>query len=105
MPRPGIIFGTATVGLGFDDAEQVSELLDYLEDNGIDHIDTAGVYPPPRPGMSERLLGQSRASERGFIIDTKILAGPTGGSGDLGLAAISLSLSNSLSRLGAEAVR
>ncbi|KAI9697359.1 MAG: hypothetical protein M1820_007865 [Bogoriella megaspora] len=104
MPYPNVYFGAATLGLGFDDVEEVSKLLEVLEKHGIKRIDTAGRYPPIKPGVSESLLGQSKASEKGFVIDTKILAGPGDGSGELENAAISESLSNSLQRLGVSAL-
>jgi aflatoxin B1 aldehyde reductase len=105
MSRPNIIFGTATVGMGFNDVQTVSELLDFLMQNNINHIDTAGRYPPLNPGLSETLLGQADAAQKGFVLDTKILAGPGDGSGELASSAIQSSLSTSLQRLNIDSVR
>lgn len=105
MSRPKIIFGTATVGMGFDDPQTVSELLEFLKGHNINYIDTAGRYPPLKPGLSETLLGQVNAAHKGFVLDTKILAGPGDGSGELASSAIRSSLSTSLERLNVDSVR
>jgi len=104
MGKPTIIFGAATFGMGFDDPQAVSEVLDLLEKHGIRHIDTAGRYPPLSPGMSETLLGQADAAQKGFVLDTKVLAGPGDGSGELEESAIKKSLSTSLQRLKVNSV-
>jgi hypothetical protein len=105
MGRPNIIFGAATFGMGFDDPQAVSEVLDFLKKHDIHHIDTAGRYPPLNPGLSEILLGQADAAQKGFVLDTKILAGPGDGSGELAKSAIGKSLSTSLQRLKVDSVR
>ena len=50
--------------------EHVTEILDGLEKAGVYAIDTAQVY-----GESESLLGQAKASARGFQFDTKVAGG------------------------------
>jgi aflatoxin B1 aldehyde reductase len=105
MGQPRIIFGAATVGMGFDDPQAVAEILDLLKKHNIDHIDTAGRYPPLNPGLSETLLGEADAVQRGFLIDTKVLAGPGDGSGELTNSVIKKSLSTSLQRLKSGSVR
>jgi aflatoxin B1 aldehyde reductase len=104
MGRPKIIFGAATFGMGFDDSHAVSEVLGFLTSQNIHHIDTAGRYPPLKPGLSETLLGQSDAAEKGFVLDTKILAGPGDGSGELSKSAIEQSLATSMQRLKTDSV-
>lgn len=71
MPNIKVIFGGAGVNSdrGFTTVDSVKELLDVLESQGIDTIDTARLY-----GASEGLLGQAGAPSR-FIIDTKIPGG------------------------------
>lgn len=98
MSRPNTIFGCALLGINFNTPKQVQELLDQLKALGIDRLDTAARYSPSNPCSSERLLGDVRAAEQGFIIDTKI---DTGGDGSetLTAAAINKSMSESVSRL------
>ena len=105
MGRPNIIFGAATFGMGFDDPQAVSEILDFLNKHDIHRIDTARRYPPLNPGLSETLLGQADAAQKGFVLDTKILAGPGDGSEELTKSAIEKSLSASLQRLKIVSVR
>lgn len=105
MSAPKVIFGAASIGMDFKNVSAVCEVLDLLEKNGVLQIDTAGRYPPVSPGLSETLLGEAKATEKGFILDTKILAGPGDGSGELEEPAIAKSLFNSLERLGVSTVR
>lgn len=98
MSRPNTIFGCALLGINFNTPKQVQELLDQLKALGIDRLDTAARYSPSNPRSSERLLGDVGAAEQGFIIDTKIDTGGDG-SGTLTAAAISNSMSESVSRL------
>lgn len=98
MSRPNTIFGCALIGINFNTPKQVQELLDQLKTLKVDRLDTAARYSPSNPGSSERLLGEVRAAEQGFIIDTKIdTCGD--GSGTLTAAAISNSMSESVARL------
>lgn len=66
-----IIFGGAVFSTqyGFT-ADKVSEVLSWLEKEGITTIDSSEVY-----GDSEELLGAANAAAKGFIIDTKIGGG------------------------------
>ncbi|KAI0392031.1 Aldo/keto reductase [Xylariaceae sp. FL0594] len=75
MPTPQLIFGGLNIGSGgFNNEQDVSELLAKLSSLGIRRIDTAATYPNSCPGLSEQLLGKCGAGDRGFVIDTKILA-------------------------------
>ena len=66
-----IIFGGAVFSTqyGFD-ADKVSEVLSWLEKEGIKTIDSSEIY-----GDSEELLGAANAAGKGFTIDTKIGGG------------------------------
>lgn len=99
MSRPTTLFGGALIGTSFTTPEQVQELLDRLISLSIDRIDIAARYPPTAPHSSERLLGETRAAEQGFIIDTKINTSSGDGAGTLTAAAIETSLEKSLSLL------
>jgi aflatoxin B1 aldehyde reductase len=97
---PQLIFGAASFGAAFREANDVQSVLDLLDSHNIKHIDTAGRYPPTNPGRSEELLGTVKAARQGFTIDTKILAGAGDGSGELTRDRIELSVAASLRRLG-----
>ncbi|KAJ5578618.1 uncharacterized protein N7459_007582 [Penicillium hispanicum] len=102
MSRPNTLFGGALIGTAFSTPTQVQELLDQIKALGINRIDTAARYPPGNSGMSERLLGDVRAAEQGFAIDTKINtqgSSSAGGEGSLTPAAIEKSLDESFARL------
>lgn len=75
-----LVFGAGGIGgteKGFtytwDTAEKVSSLLDTLEALGLKELDSAASYPPGNPWNTETLLGQSKAVERGFVIDSKVV--------------------------------
>ncbi|EEA27391.1 hypothetical protein TMatcc_004322 [Talaromyces marneffei ATCC 18224] len=69
-----IIFGGAAFNTNYGStADKVSEVLAWLEKEGIKTIDTSEVY-----GDSEELLGAANAAGKGFIIDTKIGGGLAG---------------------------
>lgn len=98
MAAPHLIFGCATIGHSFTQASEVSTLLDILKSAGIKRLDTAARYPPTAPGLSQKLLGEAEAAEKGFAIDTKIkVVGSSEGS--LTAPAIEESLSGSLASL------
>jgi aflatoxin B1 aldehyde reductase len=103
MTAKTFIFGGASIGDQFASLESVEKLLDCLQSLGITRIDVAGKYPPCAPGYAERLLGQAKAAERGFEIDTKIFC-ETDGKGSLSEYAIEQSLLNSLKSLQTEKV-
>ncbi|EED19858.1 aldehyde reductase (GliO), putative [Talaromyces stipitatus ATCC 10500] len=66
-----IIYGGASFNTQYGStATNVSEVLDYLEKEGITTIDSSEVY-----GDSEELLGAAKAASRGFVIDTKVGGG------------------------------
>lgn len=107
MSRPNTLFGGALIGTSFTTAAQVQELLDHLKSVAINRIDTASRYSPTSPGSSERLLGEVRAQEQGFIIDTKTsTAGSSNsdGSGSLTAVNIDKSVKESFSRLKVDRV-
>lgn len=54
---------------GCNSAEDVSRLLDVIEEYGIKEIDTAAMY-----GESEKLMGEAKAPSR-FLIGTKLAGG------------------------------
>jgi hypothetical protein len=109
MP-PHLVFGGGGIGgteKGFiyrwDTPEKVSELLDALRRLGIVEIDAGASYPPQNPWNTETLLGQSKAAEKGFIIDSKIAAHVQGPR--LNDSAIQASVDRSLELLGTSKVR
>lgn len=63
---PDLIFGGATIGLNLSTVESVQELLRNLDELNISRIDTAGRYPPTSPGLSETLIGETKAAEKWF---------------------------------------
>lgn len=100
MSRPHVIFGCALIGLqSFNDAKSLEEVITTLEAGGICQLDTAARYPPPKQGESERLIGQTNAGAKGFLIDTKVLMGFGDGDGELESQAIGDSIQGSLERL------
>jgi aflatoxin B1 aldehyde reductase len=98
-----LIFGAGGIGEGaithtWTTSEQTSGLLNVLKELDLTELDSAASSPPGNPRASERLLGESRAAERGFVIDTKIER--TAVSGGLSEAAIDASLKTSFELLG-----
>ncbi|KAM7213309.1 putative oxidoreductase [Rhypophila decipiens] len=88
----------------FQDADSVANLLEKLENLGINRVDTAARYPPLRPGRSEELIGEAMGQLDGLGlnlgIETKVYTNTaTDGSGDLGREALLGSLGKSLERL------
>lgn len=78
--RVKILFGAGGIGEGrisrtWNTGEQTLELLDVLKELGITQLDSAASYPAGNPWATERLLGESAAVEKGFVVDTKILIG------------------------------
>ena len=100
---PQLIFGTATLGMDlteFQDDESVRNLLEILQNTGIDRLDTGARYPPMRPGKAEELIGDSTELSAGFTLDTKVYTNTqTDGSGDLEGKAVEQSIRSSLQRL------
>jgi aflatoxin B1 aldehyde reductase len=97
---PQIIFGTASFGDAFRESQDVQSLLDLIHSHGIVRLDTAGRYPPTNIGRSEELLGEVKAAEHGFRIDTKILVVKPDGLGEMTREKIEDSVLTSLRRLG-----
>lgn len=105
MSQPTLIFGSGNLGLSFSTPDKAAELLQFLQSKGISHIDTARRYPALHPGLSETLLGQANAAERGFIVDTKIKVTPENGpEGSLTKERIGESIKESLEALGVSQV-
>lgn len=90
--------------MNFVSPEDVHEVIRYLKENDITHVDTAGGYPSTSPGRSGELIGETEAASHGFTIDTKILTMGSDHSGELENAAIEKSVSTSLQRMGVEQV-
>jgi aflatoxin B1 aldehyde reductase len=102
-----LVFGAGGIGEGaithaWTTGEQTSELLSVLQELELIELDSAASSPPGNPRASERLLGESRAAEKRFVIDTKIER--TAISGGLSEAAIESSLEKSLELLGVKQV-
>lgn len=100
---PQIIFGTASFGMpstNFQDEPGVREVLQTLRDLGVGRLDSGARYPPPKPGRSEQLIGETSDLSQHFLVDTKVYTDTArDGSGDLTIEAIASSASNSLERL------
>ncbi|KAH7311092.1 putative aldo/keto reductase [Rhexocercosporidium sp. MPI-PUGE-AT-0058] len=109
MP-PSLIFGAGGIGEGrishsWVDASQTSSLLSTLSSLKLTELDSAASYPPGAPWVTEGLLGETKAAQQGFVIDTKILAkGEKGTDGTLSERGIDESLEKSLRLLGIEQV-
>ncbi len=74
-----LVFGAGGIGEGaithaWTTGEQTSELLDVLKELELTELDSAASAPPGNPRVSERLLGESQAAGKEFVIDTKIRA-------------------------------
>ncbi|KAF2448661.1 aflatoxin B1 aldehyde reductase-like protein [Karstenula rhodostoma CBS 690.94] len=102
---PKLIFGTGGLGMApgsFQDTDSVRPLISTLKELGITHLDTAARYPPPSPGLAEKLVGETAD---GFVVDTKVLTDTrTDGSGDLVKEKMDASVGESLGRLKRERV-
>ncbi|PVI05737.1 putative aldo/keto reductase [Periconia macrospinosa] len=96
---PQLIFGCGGLGNEFVGEEATKELLGVLKELGVERLDTAGLYPPTDIGASQRLLGQARAAQQGFTIDTKVLISLTGFQGTLEPEKIASSAATSLEAL------
>lgn len=104
MSHPKLIFGAGHLGTSFPTTAETIELLRYLKSKNINHIDTARRYPSPKPGLSEKLLGESKAADSGFIVDTKINIPANGPSGSLTQENILESMEESCATLGVKQV-
>jgi aflatoxin B1 aldehyde reductase len=81
MSKLNLIFNTNDIDEGrishiWTTPEQTNELLKALEELRLREPDSAASYPPGSPWVTETLLDQSKAAEKGFVIDSKILAWP-----------------------------
>ncbi|PVH74887.1 putative aldo/keto reductase [Cadophora sp. DSE1049] len=113
MP-PTLIFGAGGIGSGkishtWTNAEQTTTLLATLQSLNLTELDSGAGYPPGAPWVTERLLGETKAAEGGFVIDTKILPRGDEGrgktrDGSLSERGIEWSLGESLRLLGVEKV-
>lgn len=79
MSTPKLLFGAGGIGttaksftFTWDTPGTVSSLLDTLQNLGITELDSAASYPPGNPWNTETLLGQAKAGEKGFVIDSKV---------------------------------
>lgn len=105
-----LIFGAGGVGhtkdsftFTWDTPEKVSELLSLLKRLNLEELDSAAVYPPGNPGHTEVLLGQAKAVDLGFTIDSKIFIREPGK--NLTDANISSSIDNTLASIETDHVR
>ena len=112
-----LIFGAGGIGKGsishnWTTPEQTNELLSSLKNLGFEQLDSGASYPPGAPWVTETLLGQSKAAEKGFLIDSKIITfamkdrdpkAPMGGH-SLTEANIDASIKKSFELLGVEKV-
>lgn len=96
---PKLIFGCGGLGNEFVGKDSVAELLQTLQELGIDRLDTAALYPPDDPGKSQHLLGEARAVQMGFKIDTKVLISLTRYRGTLEPEKIARSITESYKSL------
>ena len=109
MSLPTLVFGAGGIGtteksftFTWDDAEKVDSLLSTLKNLDVVELDSAASYPPGNPWNTETLLGEAKAGEKGFIIDTKIAVH---GGNRLDEQGISSSIARSLELLGVAKVR
>ena len=103
MSKPKSIFGAALLGISFNDAATVAQVLDILKDVDVKQIDTAPRYPPTSPGKSEDLLGEAHAASKAFEIDSKVVIAP-GIDRATRAASIQQSVGETLGRLGSQKV-
>lgn len=110
MP-PHLVFGAGGIGsteksftYTWDTPEKVSGLLDVLKKLEVLELDSAASYPPGNHWHTETLLGQSKAMERGFTIDSKVEThgGPVPALND---EAMTASVNKTLGLLGTNKVR
>lgn len=101
---PNVIFGAGFLGVDFATPSELQTLLDFLKAKNVRRIDTARRYPAISPGLSETSLGNAKAIDLGFAIDTKINVPPTGAEGSLTAVAIYASVHQSLTALDVESV-
>lgn len=78
MSTVKLIFGAGGIGEGrishtWTTPEQTEELLKSLDELGLKQLDSAASYPPGSPWVTETLLGQAKATGKGFVIDSKIM--------------------------------
>lgn len=106
-----LVFGAGGIGttaksftFTWDNPDKVSELLSALKKLDILELDSAASYPPGNPWNTETLLGQSKAAEKGFVIDSKIAA-HTGPGPKLDEEHLAASVDRTLELLGVDKVR
>ena len=116
MPPIELFFGAGGIGKGmishnWTTPEETSELLNSLHELQLQVLDSGASYPPGAPFVTETLLGQAKAAEKGFIIDSKILPRlvkdpdtQTSGAFSLTEENIDASVKKSLELLGVEKV-
>lgn len=104
MSPPALIFGAGFLGVNFATPSELQLLLEFLQKNDIKRIDTARRYPAVNSGRSEQLLGEVKAAEQGFAIDTKIKVVGSDASGSLTAAKIKESILESLEALRVDEV-
>lgn len=103
MSPPDLVLGSGNWGRSVGE-DQIRDQVSALKEVGIRAIDTAARYPSANPGEAERLLGDARYEELGFLINSKIMYSD-GGKGNLTAEAIQKSLDQSLASLKTDKVR
>jgi aflatoxin B1 aldehyde reductase len=76
---PHILLGAGGGIIPTSEPAALASLLKHLKTLPITiyGIDTAAVYPSANPGHSEKVLGEAGIADADFVLDTKILVGPT----------------------------
>ena len=101
MSPPTLIFGAGFVGVNFATPSKLQELLQFLQKNNINRIDTARRYPAVNFSRSEQLLGEVKTAGQEFTVDTKIKVVGSDASGSLTAAKIKESVLESMEALRA----
>ncbi|CAG8960225.1 hypothetical protein HYFRA_00012743 [Hymenoscyphus fraxineus] len=104
---PTIIFGAGGIGhteksfiFTWETSEAVSEVSFTLQSLDIHELDSSASYPPGNAWHTETLLGEAKAVEKGYIIDSKVLK-----YGPLNEENITSSVNRTLSLLGCSKIR
>ncbi len=105
-----VVFGAGGIGtteksftFTWDTPEKVSDLLVTLDQLQLRELDSAASYPPSNPWNTETLLGQAKAVDKGFIVDSKVIISKSGPK--LDDATISSSIDRTLELLGTDKIR
>ena len=103
MSPPIIIAGGGIWGYSVKADEVARQVGDLKKQIGLNHIDTAAVYPFSDPHLSEAIIGEAGFASAGIVIDTKVMWFD-GGKGTLTKELIPKSVDESLARLKTDKV-